>query len=153
MRNDGKLSFGVSSGGQQTVVSPAAYNDGLWHHVVATQGPAGMRLYVDGIERGANAAVTTGQSYTGYWRAGGDRCWTGTTSSYFAGALDEVAVYPRALPAAADRRALRGRWWGPGQPAAHRADHQDRELPLGRLRRLHVHRPRRHGRLVRVDLR
>ena len=99
MRNDGKLSFGVSSGGQQTVVSPAAYNDGAWHHVVATQGPAGMRLYVDGIERGANAAVTTGASYTGYWRAGGDRCWTGTSSSYFAGTLDEVAVYPRALSA------------------------------------------------------
>ncbi len=99
MRNDGKLSFGVSSGGQQTVVSPAAYNDGAWHHVVATHGPAGMRLYVDGIERGANAGVTSGASYTGYWRAGGDRCWTGTSSSYFAGTLDEVAVYPRALSA------------------------------------------------------
>jgi trimeric autotransporter adhesin len=96
MRDDGKLSFGTYPGTQQTVVTPAAYNDGQWHHVVATQGPEGMRLYVDGVERGANSA-TSGASYTGFWRAGGDRCWGGTTSSYFAGSLDEVAVYPRVL--------------------------------------------------------
>ena len=100
MLNDGRISFGVSSGGQQTAVSPASYNDGQWHHVVATQGPAGMRLYVDGIERASNPA-TTGASYTGYWRAGGDRCWSGATSGYFNGTLDEVAVYPKALSAQA----------------------------------------------------
>lgn len=100
MLNDGRLSFGVSSGGQQTAVSSSSYNDGVWHHVVATQGPGGMRLYVDGIERASNP-TTTGASYTGFWRAGGDRCWSGTTSSYFAGSLDEVAVYPKALSAQA----------------------------------------------------
>jgi PKD repeat protein len=98
MQNDGKLLFGVNSGGQQTAVTPTSYNDGKWHHVVATQGADGMRLYVDGIQRGTNP-TTTGQSYTGYWRAGGDRCFSGATSSYFAGTLDEVAVYPRVLPA------------------------------------------------------
>ncbi len=120
---------------------------------MATQGADGMRLYVDGIERGANAAVTTGQSYTGYWRAGGDRCWTGTTSSYFAGALDEVAVYPRALPAAAvAEHFVAGGGALANQPPTARIT-RTATLPLGRLRRLHVHRPRRHGRLVRVDLR
>ncbi len=98
MRNDGRLSFGASSGGQQTAVTPAAYNDGAWHHVVATQGAGGMKLYVDGIERATNP-TTGAQNYTGYWRAGGDRCWTGTTSSYFAGTIDDVAVYTSALPA------------------------------------------------------
>jgi PKD repeat protein len=78
-------------------VTPTAFNDGMWHHVVATQGADGMRLYVDGIQRGTNP-TTSGQAYTGYWRAGGDRCFSGATSSYFAGALDEVAVYPRVLP-------------------------------------------------------
>jgi PKD repeat protein len=99
LRNDGKLAFGVSSGGQQNAVTAASYNDGAWHHVVATQGPDGMRLYVDGVERATNP-TTTGSSYTGYWRAGGDRCWTGTTSSYLAGQLDDVAIYPVALSAA-----------------------------------------------------
>ncbi|WP_377644494.1 PKD domain-containing protein [Oryzobacter terrae] len=98
MRNDGKLMFGVSSNGQQTIVSPAAYNDGAWHHVVATQGADGMRLYVDGVERGTNP-TTTAASYTGYWRAGGDRCWAGTTSTYLAGTIDDVAVYTTAIPA------------------------------------------------------
>ena len=61
MRNDGKLSFGASSGGQQTAVTPAAYNDGAWHHVVATQGAGGMKLYVDGIERATNPTTGGGE--------------------------------------------------------------------------------------------
>lgn len=96
MQNNGKLSFGVNAGSQQTITSPLSYRDGLWHQVVATQGADGMKLYVDGTLVGSNPA-TTAQAYSGYWRIGGDRNWSGATSSYLNGTLDEVAIYPSAL--------------------------------------------------------
>ncbi|NEE38213.1 LamG domain-containing protein, partial [Streptomyces sp. SID7982] len=60
MRNDGRLVFGVQSGGTRTVATSGAYNDGQWHHVVATQGPLGqgMSLYVDGQLRASNILVS-----------------------------------------------------------------------------------------------
>ncbi|TKV61700.1 PKD domain-containing protein [Nakamurella flava] len=97
MQDDGRLVFGTYTGVQNKVTSPKAYNDGQWHHVVATQGPDGMKLYVDGAIAGTNKQ-TAAQNYTGYWRIGGDKTW-GSTSSYFAGALDEAAVYPVVLTA------------------------------------------------------
>ena len=96
MQSNGRLSFGANSGGQQSLVTPIAYNDGQWHHVVATQGPSGMRLWVDSALVGSNA-VNGAQSYLGYWRVGGDRTWGSTLSNYIAGTLDEVAVYPKVL--------------------------------------------------------
>ncbi len=45
---------------------------------MATQGADGMKLYVDGLLVGTNA-TTSAQSYTGYWRIGGDRTWGSTT--------------------------------------------------------------------------
>ncbi|SFK20763.1 fibronectin type 3 domain-containing protein [Cellulomonas sp. KH9] len=96
-RDDGRLVFGVWTGTENTVVSPAAYTDGAWHHVVATHSPlTGMSLYVDGQLVGTNAA-TGAQSYTGYWRVGGDTSWGGTTSPWFTGSIDEVAVYGTVL--------------------------------------------------------
>lgn len=102
MDNTGRLTFGVSSGGLRTITGPTAYNDGRWHHVVATLGSDGMGLYVDGAQVGRNTAVTSGAAYSGYWRVGGDNLtgWASKpTSSYLAGAIDEVAVYPRVLTA------------------------------------------------------
>ncbi|MBX6388686.1 MAG: PKD domain-containing protein [Frankia sp.] len=100
MTNDGRLVFGVYSGGARTVTTTARYNNGQWHHVVATLSGAGMALHVDGTRVGQNQATTSAQSYDGYWRVGGDNLgsWpTRPTSNYFAGTIDEVAVYPRAL--------------------------------------------------------
>ncbi|MFT4297059.1 MAG: PKD domain-containing protein [Micropruina sp.] len=96
MQNNGKLSFGTNPGSQQIITTTASYNDGQWHHVAARQGADGMKLYVDAQLVGSNPA-TTSQAYTGYWRIGGDKNWSGATSSYLAGSLDEVAVYPSAL--------------------------------------------------------
>ena len=103
MRDDGRLVFGVYSGGTRTVTTPAAYNDGGWHHVVATQGTGGMALYVDGQLRAMNVLYTTNEDYPGYWRIGGDNLnsWPSRpTSNFFAGQVDETAVYPIALSAA-----------------------------------------------------
>jgi hypothetical protein len=114
MMNDGQLVFGVYNSGVQTIETPNVYNDGQWHYVVATLDPtAGMSLYVDGQLIGTNSN-TTPQSYTGYWRVGGDNlnAWNldpwgsnsqGTTepnSYYFNGTMADVAVYPVALSAA-----------------------------------------------------
>jgi PKD repeat protein len=96
MQNDGKLVFGVyASSAQHKITSPLAYNDGAWHQVVATQGPEGMRLYVDGAQVGTHAQ-TAAQVYDGYWRIGGDNTW-GSTSRYLNGTLDEAMVFGTAL--------------------------------------------------------
>lgn len=100
MRNDGRLIFGVYSGGTRTITTSGAYNDGAWHHVVATQGSSGMALYVDGQLRASNILYTGNESYNGYWRVGGDNLasWPNRpTSDFFAGQIDETAVYPTAL--------------------------------------------------------
>ena len=103
MTNDGRLVFGVYDNGVRTVATPQAYNDGAWHHVVATMNSAGMTLYVDGKRLGGRADTVKGQPYSGYWRVGGDNLggWPDSPASKsFAGTIDEAAVYPTALGAA-----------------------------------------------------
>ena len=100
MANNGRLLFGVYPGAVRTVQSAASYNNGQWHHMVASQSSAGIRLYVDGQLVASDNSVTTAESYLGYWRIGGDNLgsWTSAPSSYyFNGSIDEVAVYPYAL--------------------------------------------------------
>ena len=75
-----------------------------------------MKLYVDGALVGTNP-TTSAQVYTGYWRIGGDKVWTGATSSYFAGSLDEAAVYPTAL----SENDIRAHYNASGQTAPNRA--------------------------------
>ena len=94
METDGRLTFGVWTGAASTVTTAQSYNDDEWHHLVATQSVDGMRLYVDGVLTGSHPQ-TGAQAYTGYWRVGGDTTWG--PQPWFAGAVDEVAVYPRAL--------------------------------------------------------
>jgi len=107
MINTGQLIFGTYNGTTNTVSSTRAYNDGAWHHVVATFGGAGTHLYVDGLEVAGRADVTGAQPYDGYWKVGGDSLagWPSsaesqTSNKAFTGAVDEVAVYPGELTAA-----------------------------------------------------
>lgn len=100
---DGKVYFGVGTTTKVVVASPAAVNDGAWHHVVATysgSGANGMKLYVDGalVGQGTGAVV----SFTGRWRVGGDVMsgWTANpTTNWYHGSVDEVATYTTALSA------------------------------------------------------
>ena len=96
MLDSGQLEFGVWTGQTNTVQSSASYNDGKWHYLVATQGAGGLNLYVDGASVGNNPD-TQAQAYTGYWRIGGDVTWGGNSSNYFAGSIDEAAVYSTEL--------------------------------------------------------
>ncbi len=98
MLDSGQLLFGTYTGVLNTITTTGAFNDGAWHHMVATQGGDGMALYVDGALTGTNAQ-TGAQEYTGYWRVGGDNTWGGASSNYFAGTIDEAAVYGKALSA------------------------------------------------------
>ncbi len=104
MTNSGQIRFGVrpDMGTRQTINSPATYNDGEWHHVVGTLSSAGMKLFVDANVVASNPAVTKAQVYRGYWRVGGDNLgsWPSAPSREAINAqIDEVAVYPIALPA------------------------------------------------------
>ncbi|MFJ3434787.1 LamG-like jellyroll fold domain-containing protein [Streptomyces cyaneofuscatus] len=106
LTDNGRLAFGVqvgSTNSRPTLTSSGSFNDGRWHHAVATQGPGGMALYVDGVRVAANTTAGN-RSYNGYWRVGGDamhNAWPNRpTSTYFAGQVDETAIYPSALTAA-----------------------------------------------------
>ncbi|MEU9180309.1 LamG-like jellyroll fold domain-containing protein [Streptomyces sp. NPDC048550] len=104
MTNTGRLVFGVYNGSNRTVSTGLfdTYNDNKWHHVVGTQGPGGMELIVDGQSKGT-LNVTSSISYEGFWHVGGDNLGgvpTKPTSNFFAGQIDETAVYPKALTAA-----------------------------------------------------
>ncbi|MET9321594.1 DNRLRE domain-containing protein [Streptomyces sp. NPDC003038] len=101
MTNTGRLVFGVHNGSTRTISTGLfdTYNDNKWHHVVATQGPGGMALYVDGQSKGTLDVKDSGQ-YAGFWHVGGDNLagWpTRPTSNFFAGQIDETAVYPKVL--------------------------------------------------------
>jgi len=102
MSNNGKLNFGIYNLSANVITTGSSYNDGNWHHVVATLDPAsGMALYVDGT-LAASGPGTVAQSFDGYWRVGGDALsgWPNNpTSAWFTGSIDEFAVYPVALNA------------------------------------------------------
>lgn len=110
MNNAGELIFGTWVGSARMVKTTGSYNDGNWHHVTATLSGNGMKLYVDGALE-ASGPTTSAQSYTGYWRIGGDSLngWPERpTSAYLNGDLDEFAYLPYELSAeqVADHHAL-----------------------------------------------
>ncbi|MFQ5421150.1 MAG: LamG domain-containing protein, partial [Anaerolineae bacterium] len=84
-----RLPTGTSGG--QDLVSPAAYDDGRWHHLAAVRNGVDLGLFVDGrivVTGTTNLTATQGLSLTiGSLGNGG----------HFDGWLDEVMVYGRAL--------------------------------------------------------
>ena len=101
--SDGKVRFGVRDFARNVLSSTRTYNDGKWHHVVATlDWSSGQRLYVDGAQVAANPAVKHGRDFQGYWRIGSDNLsgWPSRPKSDALSAdIDEVATYERALSA------------------------------------------------------
>lgn len=96
LSQDGKATFGVYTGTTNVITTPNAVNDGVWHHIVATQSTSGgMKLYLDGALVGQNPQ-TGSQSYTGYWRVGGDTQW-GTGGPFLKATIDDVAIYGSVL--------------------------------------------------------
>lgn len=112
MTSTGAITFGVATGRlvatPSTIASGPGYNNGAWHLATATMSAAGMTLYIDGTAVAADRTVTSGYSYDGTWRVGYDdidttwvswpnslSTWNG--SPYFAGSIDNAAVYTTAL--------------------------------------------------------
>lgn len=91
---------GNTSGAEQIVDGKAALSTGTWTHVAAVLGSTGAVLYVDGVQVGANTAVTlrpkdlgnTPNNYIGRSQY--------STDPYLDGDIDEFRVYSRALSAA-----------------------------------------------------
>lgn len=112
---DGKLRGGaLTAAGCATpqVVSPAAVNDGKWHHAALVATKTGQTLYIDGKPVGTIPCgrVTGGLGFTvlgkGYTtRTGGT--WPSTPGGYFSytGSLDDVRMYRKEL-SASDVQAL-----------------------------------------------
>ena len=103
----GHLVYAVYSpdvaGSYTEVTSPGTYADGQWHLAVATVGPAGTLLYVDGALVAQNTTALHPQVFTGYWHLGYayTRTWSDApTSDYLNGSIAHAAVFPTQLTGA-----------------------------------------------------
>jgi hypothetical protein len=67
-----------------------------WTHLAATYDGATLRLYVNGVQAASKAVTGSIRSSTGALRIGGNNIWT---NEWFAGLIDEVRLYNRALTA------------------------------------------------------
>lgn len=103
--NDGKIVFGVSGIGMDSVQTPLSYNDNKWHHVViSNDGTHGRSLYLDGTQVATDAKNHKTVTMSGYWRIGGIggplTGWADAPSNTnFAGSLNEVSIYSTVLSA------------------------------------------------------
>ena len=102
LRSDGYLVAGVGTNGSADSVlsSNGGYNNGNWHYVVFTRVKSGgaMQLYVDAVLV-ASASSTSGNPGNGAIPFAFGRIQN-PPGHYFAGTLDEVAVYSQVLPQA-----------------------------------------------------
>jgi len=94
-----EMSKRIAGAHRQCRASPTGFIDDNWHHIAGLTTPAGMKLYIDGVER---CTDTVGDDIV-YDR--GPDFWVGRhgnagTIYDFGGNIDDVRVYNRALSAA-----------------------------------------------------
>lgn len=95
LRSDGKVVAGIGNPDVSVISTAGGYNNGAWHHVVFTRTRASglLQLYVDGTLAGSatgNTLAATANPVITLGRISG-------SPNYFAGTLDEVALYTTAL--------------------------------------------------------
>ncbi len=69
---------------------------GEWHHILACGSNSDLRLYLDGVLAGESGSSGNYGSSTHRFNAGGGGVFD-EAGNWFAGQLDEIAVWPRAL--------------------------------------------------------
>ena len=89
--NEGQAGFYVFPGSIQNISGGPNISDDKWHHLAATLDTDGMKLYVDGNLVASHSAVTSAQSFSGFWRIGSFQKTTPV------GSYDDVIIYNRAL--------------------------------------------------------
>jgi Concanavalin A-like lectin/glucanases superfamily len=91
--------FGIQLNGSSGAVSAAAAGasrDG-WHHVAGVmEGPAALRIYVDGVPQGMHPGPVAIPVINAPYSVGHQNC-TPCLGNSFIGALDELAIYSKAL--------------------------------------------------------
>lgn len=87
---------GTWVGGKQNTVGPSTLVVNAWTHLAATFDGATTRLFVNGTQVAAQAQSTALANSTGTLQIGGDSY----PNEFFAGVIDEVRIYNRALSAA-----------------------------------------------------
>jgi hypothetical protein len=94
---DGRLTYERIVGGEQLVVQAStAPLVGRWVHVVSTYDRTRIRLYVDGVQVSSRADARPANPIDADLVVG---CNDALDTYVLAGDLDEVAIYPTALPA------------------------------------------------------
>jgi PKD repeat protein len=83
----------VFIGSERNAVGPAALALNTWTHLAATFDGAALRLYVNGSLVTTTAVAGSVAASTGALRIGGNNIWP----EWFAGRIDQVRVYRRAL--------------------------------------------------------
>src|SRR5678816_1771512 len=82
--------------GHFEVFGTASLAVNTWSHIAVTYDGANLRLYVNGTQVSSVARTGTIPTSTNPLQLGGDSIY----GQYFAGAMDEVRIYNRALSAA-----------------------------------------------------
>lgn len=95
LRSDGKVVGGIGNPDLSVVSSTGGYNDGNWHHVVFTRTMSSglVQLYVDGSLKGSGTGNLLAPTASTVIRFGQQA----SGGKFFAGTLDEVALYTGVL--------------------------------------------------------
>jgi hypothetical protein len=98
LRSDGRVVAGIGTADVSIVSTAGGYNNGAWHHVVFTRTRAtgALAVYIDGAAAGTATGASTA-SLTSPTRLTFGRIQAG--ANYFAGSLDEIAIYNVVLSA------------------------------------------------------
>jgi RHS repeat-associated protein len=105
---DGRLRGQFWTGGVNPIASTATVNDGGWHHVVLSTMSDVQSLYLDGVKVGELTGKVINHSTLTFNQIGAAYAstpaswpgWGATAQRYFAGVIDEVALYSRPLGSA-----------------------------------------------------
>ncbi len=101
----GQLLFAYWDGpaGYNGIWGAGAYNDGSWHHLVATNSGTRLTFFIDGVRQDMQPKYSGAvKSWTGWFRVGTDSFAYWPLPPKTAGitaTIDDVALYPRALTA------------------------------------------------------